>query len=69
MIFNQIKYKWQNNNIEIAENILSSMVRNMKLIFMQFYFSVIKQEEEVNNNTEEMLQTLLRRYTTKIRSK
>ena len=25
MIFNQIKYKWQNNNIEITENILSSM--------------------------------------------
>ena len=41
----------------------------MKLTFMQFYFSVIKQEEEVNNNTEEILQTLLRRYTTKIRSK
>ena len=25
MIFNQIKYEWQNNNIEITENILSSM--------------------------------------------
>ena len=25
MIFNQIKYKWQNNNMEITENILSSM--------------------------------------------
>ena len=25
MISNQIKYKWQNNNIEITENILWSM--------------------------------------------
>ena len=25
MIFNQIKHKWQNNNIEITENILSSI--------------------------------------------
>ena len=25
---------------------------------MQFYFSIIKQEEEVNNNIEEILQTL-----------
>ena len=25
MIFNQIKYKWQNNIIEITDNILSSM--------------------------------------------
>ena len=40
----------------------------MKLTFMQFYFSVMKQEEEVNNNIEEILQTLLRRDTTKIRS-
>lgn len=35
----------------------------------QFYFSVIKQEEEVNSNTEDILQTLLRRYTTKCRNK
>ena len=26
MIFNQMKYKWQNNNVEITANILSSMV-------------------------------------------
>ena len=26
MIFNQKKYQWQNNNIEITVNILSSMV-------------------------------------------
>ena len=37
----------------------------MKLTSIQFYFSVIKQEEEVNNNTKETLQILLRRYTTK----
>ena len=35
----------------------------------QFYFSVIKQEEEVNSNTEDILRTLLRRYTTKCRNK
>ena len=41
MIFNQIKYKWQNNNIEITENILSSMARD-KPRFANidlFYFS------------------------------
>ena len=41
----------------------------MKLTSMQIYFSVINQEEEVNNNTEEILQILLRRHTTKVRSK
>ena len=41
----------------------------MKLTFMQFYFSAIKQEEEVSNNTEEISQTLLRRYAMKIRNK
>ena len=33
----------------------------MKLTFMQFHLCVIKQEEEVNNNIEERLQTLLKR--------
>ena len=27
MIFNQIKYKWQNNDIEITVNIFSSIAR------------------------------------------
>ena len=38
----------------------------MKLTSIQIYFEVIKQEEQLNNNTEEILQALLRRYTTKI---
>ena len=38
----------------------------MKLTSMQIYFSVIKQKEEVNNNTEEILEILLRRHTTKV---
>ena len=29
MIFNQIKYEWQNNNIEITVKILSSMVEDI----------------------------------------
>ena len=41
----------------------------MKITSTQFYFCVIKQEKEVNNNIEEVLQTLLRRYTTKIKNK
>ena len=38
----------------------------MKLTSTQIYFSVIKHEEEVNKNIKEILQTLLRRHTTKI---
>lgn len=38
----------------------------IKQTSIQIYFSVLKEEEEVNNNTEEILQTLLRKYTTKI---
>ena len=31
MIFNQIKYKWENNNTEITVNILSSMAQDISL--------------------------------------
>ena len=41
MIFNQIKYKRQNNNIEIPANILSSMAGG--------YFS-LSNNSEINHN-------------------
>ena len=46
MIFNQIKYKWQNNNIEINANILSSMAGDAN---PQFPAGLVTFTEEILN--------------------
>ena len=65
---NQNSDQAKKSNQELLEETTSVILYKvicMKLTSIQFYFSVIKQEEEVNNNTKETLQILLRRYTTK----
>ena len=50
MIFNQIKYKSQNNNIEITENILWSMAGDSSnSSFIKFIFILISEIVIVSN--------------------
>ena len=39
MIFNQIKYKWQNNNVEITAIILSPVAGDSPLCYTLFFMS------------------------------
>ena len=48
MIFNQIKYKWQNNNKEITENILSSMSGDIRDNIYTTFFLAAPEKREKN---------------------
>ena len=50
MIFNQIKYKWKSNNIEISENILSSMPGDTRA---RSYFYEIPCQRSLFNNSNQ----------------
>ena len=48
MIFNEIKYKWQNNNKEITENILSSMSGDIRDNIYTTFFLAAPEKREKN---------------------